>query len=325
MSANDSATTVRPEALPPRAAPPGRRSRAVGSGTLSAALAVAAFSLSFPASVWALDGMGPWTSTGTRGLLAGLLAVVLLIGLKVPLPRRADLPGLAIVAAGCVIPYPLLTSLALQTSTTAHSAVVVGLLPIATAAIAALMARRRLPWRFWSAAVAGAAAVVTFALTQSHGALSVADLYLLLALVLCAVGYAEGGRLAAHLPGWHIIAWAIVIALPLSAVITLVGVVHEPVDLTPKTLVGLAYIAAISQLGGFVLWYRGMGLIGVEKASQIQLAQPLLTLVWSVVLMGEHLPAAAPITAVVVLACIVVTQRTLSHRRPSPASSLVVS
>lgn len=270
---------------------------------------MASFSLSTPATVWATQGLGPWTATGARGLLAGLLAIALLAGLKVPLPRRADLPGLLVVAGGCVIGFPLLTALALQTATTAHSAIVIGLLPIATASASALLTRRTLSYRFWCAATAGAAAVVGFTLTQHHGAVTIADLYLLAALIVCALGYAEGGRLAGHLPGWHVIAWAVVLALPISLAITLIAVPHEPVDLTPLSLLGLAYIAGISQLGGFVVWYRGMGIIGVARASQLQLAQPSLNLVWSALLMGEHLPLAAPITAVVVLLCIVVTQR----------------
>ncbi|MFI7068065.1 DMT family transporter [Kribbella sp. NPDC050124] len=278
-------------------------------GTVAALLGVASFSLSAPATVWATQGMGPWTATGVRGLLAGMLAIALLAGLRVPRPRREDLRGLLVVTGGCVIGFPLLSALALQTSTTAHTAVVTGLLPIATASAAALLTRRTLSWRFWTAAVIGAAAVVVFTFTRHHGAVSIADLYLVAALIVCALGYAEGGRLAGHLPGWHVIAWAVVLALPISLAITLIAAPLEPIDLSPISLVGLAYIAGISQLGGFVVWYRGMGIIGVAKASQLQLAQPLLTLVWSVLLMGEHLPVAAPITAVVVLLCIVVTQR----------------
>lgn len=84
---------------------------------------------------------------------------------------------------------------------------------------------------------------------------------------------------------------------------------HEPVHLTAKAIAGMAYIAGISQFGGFVVWYQGMGLIGVARASQLQLAQPLLTLVWAVLLLGEHVSPAVPLTAVIVLTCIVVTQR----------------
>lgn len=319
MSNEESATELAAKALPGqsvglREASPTSTSP-IQTGTLAAGCGVVLFSLSFPATVWATQGVGPWTATGLRGLLAGVLALALLVGLRVPRPRRADLLGLVIVAGGCVIGFPLLTTLALQTSTTAHSAVVIGLLPLATAVFGALRAQRRLPRRFWAAAITGAVVVVAFALTQSHGALSVADGYLLVALILCALGYAEGGRLAAHLPGWHVIAWAVVLCLPVSLAVTIAAAGVEPIEFSATSVIGLTYIAGISQLGGFVVWYRGMGLIGVAKASQLQLAQPILTLVWSVVLMGEHLPASAIVTAVGVLACIVVTQRSTSVAR----------
>jgi drug/metabolite transporter (DMT)-like permease len=111
------------------------------------------------------------------------------------------------------------------------------------------------------------------------------------------------------MPGWQVIAWGVVLAAPVTFAVGAVALATEPVHLTAKALTGLAYIAGISQFGGFVVWYRGMGLIGVARASQLQLAQPLLTLVWAVLLLGEHMSAAVPLTAVVVLGCIVVTQR----------------
>lgn len=274
-----------------------------------ASLGVLAFSFSFPATAWALQGFGAWTTSGIRGLLAGVLAAACLAFARAPLPRCTDWPGLLVVAGGCVVGFPLLTTFALRVSTTAHSAVVIGLLPLATAAMAAAWTRRRLPVVFWVAAVAGAATVVGFTLAQSGGPPTVGDLYLFGALLLCAAGYVAGGRLAVTLPGWQVIAWGVVAALPVSALVTVVALRFEPVHPTVLSLVGMGYIAAVSQLGGFVVWYRGMADIGVPRASQFQLAQPLVTLVWSVWVMGERVSALAPVTAVVVLACIAVTQR----------------
>lgn len=285
---------------------------AVGGGTLLAALGVVSFSFSFPATVWALDGFGPWTATGVRGLLAGLLAVACLSVARVPVPGRQHWPGLLTVAGGCVIGFPLLTTLALQTSTTAHSAVVIGVLPLATAAISAALTGRRPSRMFWTAAVLGALTVAAFTLQQSHGLPTLGDVYLFGALLVCAAGYAQGGRLSSHLPGWQVIAWGVVAALPVSALVTALSLPWEPVHLTGKAVVGMAYIAAVSQFGGFVVWYRGMAAIGVPRASQIQLAQPLITLVWSVLLLGEHLSPLAPVTALIVLGCIAATQRARS-------------
>ncbi|WP_425470095.1 DMT family transporter [Streptomyces tateyamensis] len=268
------------------------------------------FSFSFPATAWALEGFGPWTTNGLRGLLAGLVAGCCLAAGRAPLPGRQDWPGLALVALGCVVGFPLLTTLALRTSSTAHSAVVIGMLPMATAAWAALRTRTRQPRPFWAAAGAGAALVLAFTLQQSAGRPGLADGYLLVGLPICAAGYAEGGQLTRRgMPGWQVIAWAVVVALPASALTCALALPREPVQLTGHALAGLGYVAAVSQFGAFVLWYRGMAAIGVPRASQLQLAQPLLTLLWAAALLGEQLPAAAPVTALLVVACIAATQR----------------
>ncbi|MYT04645.1 MULTISPECIES: DMT family transporter [Streptomyces] len=278
-------------------------------GTLQAALGVAAFSLTFPATAWGLEGFGPWSLVAVRSVLAALVAGGCLLALRVPVPSRRHWPGLAVVAAGVVVGFPLLTTLALRTSTTAHAAVVVGLLPLTTALLSALRMGTRPSRTFWAAALAGAAAVVAFTVQQSGGALTTADLYLFAALLVCAAGYTEGGRLAGVMPGWQVIAWALVLCLPFSVPAAALALSYEPVHLTAHSVAGLLWVAAGSQFVGLVVWYRGMAAIGIPKASQLQLAQPLLTLVWSVLLLGEHLTVAAPLTAAAVLVCIAVTQR----------------
>ncbi len=114
------------------------------------------------------------------------------------------------------------------------------------------------------------------------------------------------------MPGWQVIAWGVVAALPVSALVTAFALPTEPVHLTDQAVLGMAYIAAVSQFGGFVMWYRGTAAIGVPRASRIQLAQPLLTLVWSVLLMGEEPSPPAPVAALIVLGCIAATQRARS-------------
>lgn len=337
MRAESSATTANPIAVP------ARRDRA-GFGTLQAGLGVIAFSLTFPATAWGLEGFGPWSLVAVRCVLAGLIAggCLLAVGARagapadagasggleagapaapvrprkglarwrgVPLPARRHWPGLAVVAAGVVLGFPLLTTLALRTSTTAHAAVVVGLLPLTTALFSTLRVGSRPSRTFWAAALAGAAAVAVFTVRQSGGALTTADLYLFAALMVCAAGYTEGGRLARVMPGWQVIGWALVLCLPLAVPAAALALAVEPVRLTAHSVAGVLWVAAGSQFLGLVVWYRGMAAIGIPRASQLQLAQPLLTLVWSVLLLGEHLTAAAPLTAAAVLVCIAVTQR----------------
>lgn len=286
----------------------GRRS-AARAGTLQAALGVTAFSLTFPATAWGLEGFGPWSLVAVRTVLAAVIAGGCLLALRVPLPDRRHWAGLAVVAAGVVLGFPLLTTLALQTSTTAHAAVVVGLLPLTTALFSALRVGTRPSRTFWIAASAGAAVVIAFTVQQSGGALTTADAYLFGALLICAAGYTEGGRLARVMPGWQVIGWALVLCLPVTVPVAAIALSQEPVQLTAHSVTGLLWVAAGSQFVGLVVWYRGMAAIGIPKASQLQLAQPLLTLVWSVLLLGEHLTPAAPLTAAAVLVCIAVTQR----------------
>ena len=288
-------------------------------------LGVLSFSFTFPATALALRGFGPWLTVGLRCAAAGVVAAVFLAALRARRPRRDQWPGLVVVAAGCVLGFPVLTTLALRTSSSAHSAVVTGLLPMATAVVASLLTRRHPPRAFWLAATAGAVAVVTFTVLQSHGAPSTADVLLFVALLVCAFGYAEGGRLAGELPGWQVIGWALVLALPVTVPLTAVALVVEPARIGVAPVLGVAYLAVGAQFGGFYAWYRGMAEIGVARASQLQLAQPLLTLVWSVRLLREQFSVAASVTAVVVLGCIVVTQRTRSKASKTPALSSCVT
>ncbi|MET8614264.1 DMT family transporter [Streptomyces sp. SCPE 10] len=286
-------------------APPERRVL----GTALAALGVASFSLTFPATAWGLEGFGPWSLVTVRSVLAALVAGGALLALRVRLPERRHLGALAVVALGVVLGFPTLTTLALRTSTTAHAAVVVGLLPLTTAVCSALRTGHRPSRRFWCAAVAGAVAVLAFTVVQSGGALTAADGYLFAALLVCAAGYTEGGLLARVMPGWQVIGWALVLCLPLTLPAAALALSYEPVHLTAHGVAGVLWVALGSQFLGLVVWYRGMAAIGVPRASQLQLAQPLLTLVWSALLLGEHFTAAAPLTAVAVLVCIAVTQR----------------
>ncbi|UUN25883.1 DMT family transporter [Streptomyces sp. FIT100] len=280
------------------------------SGTLLAVLGVVAFSLTFPSTAWGLESFGPWSLVAVRSVLAAAVAGCFLLALRVPLPDRRHWASLVVVASGVVVGYPLLTTLALQTSTTSHAAVVVGLLPLTTAVFAAVRTGRRPSRTFWAAALAGAAVVIAFTLGQSGGGLATGDLYLFGALLVCAAGYTEGGRLARLMPGWHVVGWALVLCLPLTVPGSVVALMAEPVRLTAHGVAGLVWVAVGSTFFGLYVWYRGMAAIGIARASQLQLAQPLLTLLWSVLLLSERLSPAAPLAAVAVLVCIAVTQRT---------------
>ncbi|WP_351224057.1 DMT family transporter [Streptomyces sp. NPDC002133] len=308
MTAQDSATATRSIAVS-SSVPLVTTDTRGRSGTLLAWLGVVAFSLTFPSTVWGLESFGPWSLVALRSVLAAVIAGGFLLAFRVPVPARRLWGSLAVVAGGVVVGFPLLTTLALQTSTTSHAAVVVGLLPLTTAVFAAVRTGRRPSRTFWAAALAGAAVVIAFTLQQSGGALSTGDVYLFGALLVCAAGYTEGSRLARLMPGWQVIGWALILCLPLAVPGAVLALMAEPVRPTAHGIAGLLWVAAGSTFFGLYVWYRGMASIGIAKASQLQLAQPLLTLFWSVLLLSEHFSPAAPLAACAVLVCIAVTQR----------------
>lgn len=292
-----------------------------------AGLGVVAFSLTFPATIFALRGFDATLVGAGRSVLAALIAGTALRVARVPLPRRAELPGLLGVATGCGIGFGVLSAVALRHVTASHAAVIIGVLPAATAAVAVLRAGERPGWLFWTASAAGSCAVVAYALSRGAGHLRGADLLLLAALMVGAVGYAEGGRLARARPGWQVIAWGIVLALPVSLPITVVALIRTAPHPTASAIAGLAYVSVVSMFVGFIAWYRGLAEAGIAKASQIQLVQPILTICWSVPLLGESAGPSAVLTALIVAVCVLLTQRSrqpdhrAAHERRRTASA----
>jgi drug/metabolite transporter (DMT)-like permease len=263
------------------------------------------FSGSFPATKFALRDLSPWFVSLGRAAVAAALAGVALAVLRRRRPSQSELGRLVIAALGVVIVSPLLAALALETTPSAHVAVVFALLPAVTAAFAVLRGGERPGAVFWIAALAGVALVTGFALHQSHGGITLADGYLLLAVLACGAGYSEGAVVARTLGGLETICWALVICIPL----TLPGSILSAPGAMPSTdaLLGFLYVAIFSMFIGFVLWYAGLAR-GIARVSQLQLFQPLLTVALSALLLGEHVGWLTALTALGVIASVAVTQ-----------------
>ncbi len=278
-------------------------------GLLWGSFGVLAFSVSLPVTRLAVAGGLAATFVGIgRAAVAGVLALLTLVIMRQPLPSFRLLPRLAMVAAGVVLGFPLLTSLALTHVPASHGIVVAGLLPAATAVMAIFRAGERPSLRFWLAVLTGVACVLTFAVVQGGGSFQRADALLLAAVVLCGLGYAEGGALARELGGVQVMCLALIVSLPITVPITLAQL--DTIQFTHITLsawAGFAYLCVISN-AGFFAWYRGLSIGGVARVSQLQLAQPILSLVWGWLLLGELITGATIVAAIGVLTCIVMAQ-----------------
>ncbi len=288
--------------------------RTAWRGTGLAALGVLAFSGSFPATAFALRGFDAYLVGVGRAAIAGVVAIVCLAAMRVPLlPPRRHLPAYAAISFGVVFGFPVLSGLALDAgASTSHAAVVIGLLPAATAACAVLRAGERPKFMFWVACAAGAVAITVFTLGMGGGHLTGADLLLVGALLSAAVGYTEGGRLARETPGWRVISYALVVSLPVTVPVTAVLAMTTDVRPSAPALAGFAYVALISMFLGFFPWYAGLAVGGIARAGQTQLVQPLLTLAWAWLLLSEPIELATVTGALAVLACVALTQRARS-------------
>lgn len=279
-------------------------------GLLLGFLGVLGFSFSLPATRLAVRDLDPWLVAFGRAAVAGALAVAVLAATRAARPTPRQWRSLGVVALGVIVGFPLLTSLALHHVPASHGAVVVGLLPAMTAVAAVIRGGERPSRAFWATSSFGLAAVVAFAMSQGGGELSAPDGELLLAVAAAALGYAEGGRLARDLGGANTICWALVAALPVTAAITAIAGAHSGLHAGTTSWLGFAYLSLVSMFLGFFAWYAGLARGGVAKIGQVQLSQPVLTLTWSALILGEHISAGTAAAALVVLLAVVATQRT---------------
>lgn len=267
-------------------------------------LGMLVFSGSLPATRLAMTGFDPVFLTVARAVLAAAVALCLLLITRQSLPVRRDYMSLLIVSLGTVVGFPLLTALALQFVTSAHSLVFIGLLPLSTAIFGVLRGGERLRPVFWLFSGLGSALICGYALRNGlNGALK-GDLLMLAAIVLCGLGYAEGATLSRRIGGWQVICWALVAAVPLMLVLL---VFTMPDDLTHINRVSwwsLGYVAVFSSLVGFLLWYRGLALGGIGAVGQLQLLQPFFGMVLAAAILSETVDPTMVLVTLAVIACV---------------------
>lgn len=279
--------------------------KSLSSGWINGFIGVVIFAGSLPATRVAVMDFSPTFLTAARAAIAGLLGLALLLLSRQKLPQKKDWLSLFYVAIGVVIGFPLFTALALQYVSAAHTIVFVGLLPLATAIFGVLRGGERPNLVFWLFAILGGALVFGFMLIQTGTwSFNYGDLFMLLAILLCGFGYAEGGQLSKHLGGWQVICWALILTLP---IMLLVSYLYMPVSFDQISIsakLGLAYVSLFSMLIGFFFWYKGLAQGGIATVGQLQLLQPIFGLIIAAVLLHEQVSIAMFAVTVAVIACV---------------------
>jgi drug/metabolite transporter (DMT)-like permease len=286
-------------------------------------LGIVIFSATLPLTKLAVGSMAapqlsPWFVTFGRAAVAGMLSVLYLLlryarrGKHVP--ARSQWGLLAFTALGVVVGFPLFLSLALQYVPSTHGAVVTGLLPLATAVVAALWFRQQPSLAFWACAVLGTLLVLAFMVLRSaDGAgrlsLHLADVFLLLAMTSAAFGYIGGARLTPSLGAEQVICWVLVISLPVTVPLAVMNAPADVYAIQSASWWAFAYVAVFSMWLGFFAWYRGLALGGAVRVSQVQLVQPFLSLLFAVPLLGERLDAVTLCFGVAVIATVFIGKK----------------
>ena len=300
-------------------------------------LGVAIFSLTLPMTRLAVGTaadpqLPPLFVTAGRAACAGLLSCAWLWSMHARRPGRHLLPALLVSALGTVVGFPLFLALALRRVGAMHAAVVAGVLPLATALVAALWLRQRPSRGFWACAVFATTLVVAFAAWSGGGHLVIADGLLLASVFSAAIGYVAGARLAEEMPPESAICWVLVTSLPLT--IPAMLLVWPQHGASTAAWGGFAYVTVFSMWLGFFAWYRGLALGGTMRVSQVQAVQPFLAMFFAVPILGERLDPAMLLFAAAVVAVVVlgrrmsvgaVRQRTSSFPPQAPPARAVIS
>lgn len=267
-------------------------------------LGVVSFSLTLPASRVAVVQLDPIFVGVGRALVAAVFAILTLWLARSEWPSRKQWLRLYWVAAGIVLGFPLLSTLAMTQVAASHGAVVVGLLPLATALFGCWLANERPSRLFWVATLVGSVTIAVFSLGPRLDSLHPADLLLLGAVVAAGFGYAEGARLARELGAWQTICWALIASIPILLWPTYQYFPQNVDELTFSTLLSFGYVSIVSMFLGFFAWYKGLAMGGIARIGQLQLLQPFLTLAASAALLSEQISFSQILAATIVIASV---------------------
>ena len=271
-------------------------------------VAVVMFGGSLPATRASVLYLDPWFVTAARAAIGGAISLVLL-GVRRPPLRLTHVPRLVLIALCLVIGFPLAAAIATVTVPSAHGGVILALMPLTTAIAAVPLAGERPSPFFWILTVIGAALVAAFALRDGSVAVVTGDIFLVLAVTMTGVGYTLSGTMARIMPGWQVIAWALVITLPPAAVATWLLWPDDAATVPLSAWIALIYSGVITQFVGYAIWNMALAAGGVARVGQLQLVQPFVTMAIAAVFLGETVDFAMIAFAVAVVAVVALGRR----------------
>lgn len=293
-------------------------------GLLLAFIAVFLWSFTIPMTRIAVGGFDPLFTASGRAVIAGVLAIGVLAARRVPVPPRHLWRPITITMIGAVFGWPILLALALVHTSSGHAAVIASFMPMMTAVFAVMFTHERVSTGFWAAVGLGTAALVGFSISRTglEGGGPIGDLLIVGAVILSSMCYVQGAAVTREMPGWQVISWVVVFALPITvpASVLLWWTTRDSYSPDPVQWGSLIFLGVVAMYLGFFAWYQGLHLAGVARGGQVQQLQALLTLLWSALLLGESVSLLTVATAMVVVLAVAWAQ---SSRARAPVTSAI--
>lgn len=241
----------------------------------------------------AIIGIDPATIGILRPILAGPVALLLALSLRLPFPPGGRNRFLLFVAGVTNFAiWPTLLSVGIGMTSAAHAGLIIAQIPVFTGLFTALL-DRRWPHTYWWIGTTVAVIGTFFLIVYRDGsapdeASVIGDLIILAGVQSCAIGYIVGGKLVPVIGTRATTFWGIAIAA-----VVLVPVVFAVADRTDWSAVenaswlGLIYLAFLGSFGAYLAWFWALNHGGITRISTSQLAQPVVTLVLAAMILGE--------------------------------------
>lgn len=284
-------------------------------GMLIGFIGILVFSLTLPVTKIAVLTFNPYFIAFGRACLAGFFALAYLLYTRAPLPSKADLAKIAVIALGVVFGFPIFTTVAMKDGSSSHGAVILGMMPLATTVIGVIRFKERPSMGFWLVSILGAGLVMTYALLKSSGSLTYIDGLLVLGGICACIGYVEGGELSRRMNPRAVISWALLISLPINIIATYFTFSPAYWSADAIALTSFIYLSLFPMYLGFFFWYEGLAIGGIARVSQVQLIQPFCTLLAASFFLGDPLTVMNMVFAFLVVSTVVLSKRMLVKRQ----------
>ncbi|WP_296647143.1 EamA family transporter [Rhodoluna sp.] len=279
-------------------------------------IAIFGFGGTFIAVTLGAESFDPITMSMGRVIPASILAIIGLKLMKQPLlPPKDAYPLILGSSLGVVIGFPLLSTLALQTVPAADAGVIGSVTPLVTGTIAVIIGHKKPKRMFWLAAALGTMAAMALAYFRGGSSFGGGEFwgYMLLgaAALAASIGHISGSALVAKYSAFSVLSWAVLISIPVQLPIALVNWSINPITEAPTASAwfGYLYASLFSILIGNFLLNQGLHTIGLVKASQLQLIQPVVTMVLSILVLHHAVSPITWIAAAVILTSVAWSQR----------------